>query len=153
MKKSLTVAALATVLATGSVMADSGAEIGTLTCKVKDVSNIVVYTTQTFGCEFKNVKGEMETYEGVIKKVGVDLSIKDDFTLIWTVLAPTDVAGTKHALAGKYYGVGADVAVAAGVAAKVLVGGNDDSFSLQPVSIGGVTGGGASVGIEQFELK
>lgn len=133
-------------------MADSGAEIGTLTCKVTDVSNIVVYTTQNFDCRFKRTNGELEGYLAKIKKIGIDLSIKQDFTIVWAVLAPTNVAKAPKSLAGIYAGVGADIAVGVGVGAKILVGGGENSFTLQPVSVAGMTGGGASLGIERFEL-
>ncbi len=140
-------------LGVGSAMAQSGAELGTLTCKVSDVSNIVVYTTQKFDCRFEKANGEVEGYLGAITKVGVDLSIKNDFTIVWAVLAPTDVANAPKSLAGTYVGGGADVALGVGVGAKVLVGGVENSFTLQPVSVAGITGGGASLGVESFELS
>ena len=154
MKKSVSAALLGLSLIAAPALADSGVEIGELTCKVVDVSNVVLYTEQTFDCEFKALNGTIDAYEGTIQKIGVDLSIKDDFTLIWTVVAPTHVAGTKHALAGTFAGVGADVQLGVGVAAKVLVGGSGDSFALQPVSVGGLTGGaGVALGIEEFKLR
>ncbi|MEM7176774.1 MAG: DUF992 domain-containing protein [Pseudomonadota bacterium] len=144
--------ALAASVVASTALAQSGAEVGTLTCKVEDVSNIVVYTKQTFDCSFKRANGTVEIYDGVIKSYGVDLSIKQDFTIVWAVLAPTDVAKAPDSLAGTYSGVGADIALAVGVGAKVLVGGGENSFTLQPVSVAGVTGGGASLGVEQFVL-
>lgn len=154
MRKPVATAMIGMTLLAGSALADSGIEIGELTCKVVDVTNVVLYTEQTFDCEFKSVNGAIDSYKGIIQKIGVDLSIKDDFTLVWTVVAPTEVAGSEHALAGTYAGVGADVQLGVGVGAKVLVGGGDGSFSLQPVSVGGLSGGvGAALGIEEFRLR
>lgn len=153
MRPVLSAIPLLAALAASPVLAQSGAEIGVLTCKVKDVTNVVLYTTQDFACEFKPTKGAVEAYSGSIKKVGIDLSIKTDFTIVWAVVAPTEDKYQPHALAGTYVGAGADVALGAGVGAKVLVGGGENSFSLQPLSVAGVTGGGVSVGIEKFELK
>lgn len=153
MRRHLLSLLLLPALASTPALAQSGAEIGVLTCKVKDVTNVIVYTTQEFACEFKPSKGEAEAYAGKISKIGLDLSIKEDFTIVWAVLAPTDSTYKSHALAGTYAGAGADVTLGAGVGAKVLIGGGDNSFSLQPVSVAGVTGGGASVGIEKFELQ
>ena len=153
MKRSVLGLLFATTFAVAPAFSQSGVEIGMLTCKVQDVSNMIVYTTQDFACEFKPSKGELETYAGKISKIGLDLSIKKEFTIVWAVLAPTEAAYEPHALAGTYGGVGADVALGAGIGAKVLVGGSEDSFSLQPVSVAGVGGAGASVGIEQFKLE
>lgn len=152
MKKILLSSIFAASMVAGSAFSQSGAELGTLTCKVEGVSNIVVYTKQTFDCSFKRSNGEIEAYDGVIKSYGVDLSIKQDFTLVWGVLAPTDTANMPDSIAGTYSGVGADIALAVGVGAKVLVGGGENSFTLQPVSVAGVTGGGASLGVQQFVL-
>ena len=153
MKTMIGCAALAGALSAGAAMAQSGVEIGTLTCKVTDVTNLVVYTSQSFDCTFAGKGGATESYTGEIDKIGVDLSIKNDFTIIWAVLAPTDVAGAEKSLAGTYVGAGADVAIAKGVGAQVLVGGGGNSFTLQPVSVSGVDGIGASLGVESFKLK
>lgn len=153
MKHSISALAVLSALSALPAFAQSGAEIGVLTCKVQEVSNVILYTTQDFLCEFKPSQGEVEAYSGKISKIGIDLSIKEDFTIIWAVVAPSDNAYKPRALVGTYAGAGADVALGAGIGAKVLVGGGENSFSLQPVSVAGVTGGGASVGIEKFELK
>lgn len=154
MKKTLSTLSLAVALGAGPALgADSGVEIGTLTCKVTDVTNLVVYTSQSFDCGFKGKGGKTESYTGEIDKIGIDLSIKDDFTIIWTVLAPTDDAAGEKSLAGTYVGAGADVALSKGGGAQVLVGGGENSFSLQPVSVSGVDGVGASLGLESFTLK
>lgn len=162
MLKTMTAAALVTGLAAGPALAqteaeaaaDSGVEIGTLTCEVRDVDNVVVYTEQDFACTFDPAgDGAAESYTGEIRKVGVDLSVKQDFTIVWAVIAPTTEAYAPRALAGTYAGAGADVALGAGVGAKVLVGGGDESFTLQPVSVSGVEGLGASLGVERFDLR
>ena len=166
MLRTTTAAALATGLVAGFAAApalaqsqaeaatDSGVEIGTLTCEVQDVDNILVYTEQDFACTFDPAGDAAgESYVGEITKVGVDLSIKQDFTIVWAVVAPTEDAYEPKALAGTYAGAGADVALGAGVGAKVLVGGGDNSFTLQPVSVTGVEGIGASLGVERFELR
>jgi hypothetical protein len=153
MKRALCVAALASALTAGPALAQSGVEIGTLTCSVKDISNMVVYTKERFDCKFQPASGDTEYYTGSITQIGLNLSIKKDFTIVWSVLAPTDIAGAPGPLSGTYAGVGADVSLGAGVGAKVLVGGGDNSFTLQPVSVAGVVGGGASLGVQKFKLE
>ncbi len=144
--------ALTAALLAGPAAAQSGVEIGVLTCNLTDVSNVVVYTTQEFDCAFNPAAADPEPYAGKITKIGIDLSVKRNFTIVWTVLAPTDTAFEPGSLAGTYVGTGADIAIGAGVGAKILVGGGANSFSLQPISVAGMTGGGAALGIESFEL-
>lgn len=154
MLRTLTVAALLAGLAASPALAKSGVKIGTLTCKVQHVTNVVVYTHQDFACKFEPAGSEKpEVYTGEISKIGVDLSIKEDFTIVWAVVAPTENAYAPHALAGTYVGASADAALGVGGGANVLVGGGNDSFTLQPVSVSGVEGAGASIGIEKFTLK
>ena len=153
MKASLFALPVLAALAAAPATAQDAAEIGTLTCKVTDITNVVIYTEQNFSCDFKQLNGTTESYAGKIEKIGVDLSIKSDFTVVWAVLSPKIDLNEDRALAGNYIGAGADVAIGGGLGAKVLVGGLDNSFTLQPVSVAGVAGGGASVGIESFVLK
>jgi len=84
--------------------------------------------------------------------IGVDLSYTRDQQLVWLVFAPSsDVAA--GALGGDYVGASVDAAVGLGVGAKVLVGGDADAFTLQPVAASGSRGVGAAVGLERFRLS
>jgi hypothetical protein len=159
LKKTLAAATLFATMA-GPAFADKAGdggeavEIGVLKCKVKDVTNVIFYTKQVFACEFDpSGDGANEWYEGEITKVGIDLSIKEDFTIIWAVFAPDNNAYAPKALTSTYVGAAADIAVGVGGGAAVLVGGGDNSFSLQPVSVSGVEGVGASIGLESFEIR
>ena len=91
-----------------------------LTCKLQDVHNDIVYTSEKFGCDFKPHSGAEQSYTGEIKAVGLDLSVTKDMTLVWGVFAPTADAGSPEALKGRYLGASADVAVGAGAGANVL---------------------------------
>jgi hypothetical protein len=151
-KKLIAVPAVALCLSASAAMADD-AEIGLLTCKLTGVDNLIVYTDQKFDCNFKPNKGDEEKYTGQIKSIGIDLSVKKDMVIIWSVLAPSSGAYSQGNLRGTYVGGSADVALGAGFGAKVLVGGGENSFTLQPVSVTGVEGVGASLGVDSFELK
>ena len=162
MLKTTTAAALVAGLAAAPALApagadaasDSGVKVGTLTCRVQDVTNVIVYTEQEFDCTFDPAgDAAAEHYTGEIDKIGINLSVMEDFTIVWSVLAPTDDIYEPDALEGTYVGAGANVAIGGGVGAQVLVGGGDNSFSLQPVSVAGVQGLGASLGVESFELS
>jgi len=70
----------------------------------------------------------------------------------WHVLAPTNVVGP-GALAGGYGGVSAGAAVGLGLAANALIGGLNNSFALQPVSVERQTGLNVYAGITSLELR
>ncbi|MGF1475418.1 MAG: DUF992 domain-containing protein [Geminicoccaceae bacterium] len=149
------VAALAFALvgAASAKAADEGVHVGVLTCKMTDSTNLVLYSNQKFDCAYKSDKGHSEEYVGRIDKIGADLSIKQDFTLIWAVMAPTADRDKEGALRGHYVGVAADAALGVGGGAKVLVGGGENHIALQPVGVTGVKGVGVSVGIQRFSLN
>jgi hypothetical protein len=55
-------------------------------------------------------------------------------------------------LSGTYAGASAEVSVAAGLGANVLVGGSHRTVALQPVSVQGQTGLDIAAGIGALEL-
>ena len=133
--------------------AQSGVEIGVLNCSLTASKNYVIRSKQEFDCEFRPASGDVETYKGKMTRTGVDLTIKEEFLISWGVLAPTDVAKEPGSLRGTYVGGSAEVALAAGIGANVLVGGGGNSFTLQPLSVSGVLGAGASLTVSNFELE
>lgn len=153
--KSRIAAAMASGLLLGTpVLAESSAlELGTLTCTASEVKNKVLVSTETFDCTFERVSGVSENYTGEIRRIGVDLTFKSDIVIVWMVTTATAHSDAPDSIAGTYVGGGAEVAVGAGVGARVLVGGGDDAFSLNPISVSAVGGAGASLGVERFELK
>jgi hypothetical protein len=153
LKLSFLALTLSATIVTSAAFADFGADLGVLTCKLKDVHNDIVYTSEAFACAFKPKSGDAQEYTGEIKSLGVDLSVTKDMTLVWAVLAPTADSGASEALKGRYVGGSADVALGAGAGANVLVGGGHNSVTLQPLSASGIVGSGVSVGIEEFELR
>jgi hypothetical protein len=137
----------------GGASAQSGVEIGKLECYMTDSVNLIIRSRQTLECEFLPISGEPETYTGRITRLGVDLTIRRRFTVIWAVLAPAEVTRQPGTLRGTFVGGTADVALGAGFGANVLVGGGDNSFTLQPLSVAGVLGAGASLGISSLVLE
>ncbi|MEM8790856.1 MAG: DUF992 domain-containing protein [Pseudomonadota bacterium] len=148
----LLAAAAVTVLSTSAAFAQ-GVEVGLLTCELTDVSNNIVYSKEEFTCNFAPAEGDPELYIGQIKSYGLDLQVKQDFTIVWGVVAPARFAKLPGALSGTYVGGSAEVSLGAGMGAKILVGGSENSISLQPVSVSGIVGAGASLGVQSFELK
>jgi hypothetical protein len=67
------------------------------------------------------------------------------------VVAPTSHL-TPGSLAGGYGGVTASATVGVGAGANALVGGNDKSVSLQPLSLEGNTGLNVAAGVASIDL-
>jgi len=133
--------------------AQGGVEVGFLTCRLTETSNLIVYSKESFQCEFQPNSASPDFYVGQIKSFGANLQLKSDTTLVWGVIAPTNFEHSPGSLRGTYVGGSGEASFIGGVGAKVLVGGSGNTISLQPVSISGITGVGANVGIQSFELK
>jgi hypothetical protein len=145
--------AILLTLAAKSAPAQHGFEIGKLECVLVDTRNLIIRSEQTFDCEFLPISGEPETYTGRMTRTGVDLTVRRRFVMIWAVLSPTEVARAPGSLAGTFVGGGADVALGLGFGAQALVGGGSNAFTLQPLSIAGVVGAGASLAVTRFVLE
>lgn len=132
--------------------ANENIEIGQLTCRQVDRSNLVIFSSAKFSCSFDPIDGPNESYTGSVSKVGVDLTDGKVETIVWYVFAPS-VTTASGALSGDYFGVSADASVGAGLGGRVLIGGLEDSIALQPAAVSGTQGLGLAAGIEQFKLK
>ena len=146
-------ASLGLVLTMGNVAADdgdAGFEVGVLQCSVVPGSriNLLIRSTADIKCTFDNA-GTIERYIGETGiGLGIDLSFKSDEQMFFTVLAATsDTRPGAYSLAGKYAGVSAAAAVGVGLGAKILVGGGENNFSLQPLALESHKGLGASAGL------
>lgn len=126
-------------------------QVGQLTCSLSAGVGLIVGSQRNVNCIFKGKPGEPdEAYTGTMTRVGVDLGVTSGGVIIWTVFADTNrYAGM---LAGKYGGATAEVSVAAGLGANVLVGGSHRTVALQPVSLQGQVGLNIGAGIGELEL-
>ena len=89
----------------------------------------------------------------ILNKIGFQ-SFKTDEKMHFAVFAvSSDVSAGSHALAGKYVGGELNAAVGVGLGAKALVGGSNDSFSLQPLALETSTGIGASGGLSFLYIE
>ena len=92
---------------------------------------------KAYQCQFTATGDRrVETYAATITKIGVDVGVTGQTTMIWTVLAASQPR-RGGALAGIYGGAAADAAVGVGGGGKILVGGSDKSIILQPLSVQG----------------
>ncbi len=129
-----------------------GVKVGVLTCNVSAGFGFVFGSSRSLNCTFAPAPGRYEHYVGTIDKFGVDIGYINGGVLVWSVIAPT-AAPSPCALAGSYSGAAANATVGVGAGANVLVGGNGNSFSLQPVSIEGTTGLNVAAGIASMHLQ
>lgn len=127
------------------------AKIGILSCDVSKGVGEILTRKQSLNCQFKPDGGQPEAYTGSIDEYGVELGKVDQGHLIWGV-ASAMRGVPQGALAGKYVGVGAGASLGVGVGANALVGGNNQSFSLQPLSVDGETGLNIATGILRVTL-
>jgi hypothetical protein len=136
----------------GGAAAQEKVAVGQLTCGVRGGMSFVFGSTRELRCTFNvDLTSDGERYEGSIQKYGLDLGYTGNALMTWTVLAPSRGlrSGT---LSGKYYGVAADASAGIGGGANVLVGGSNNTISLQPVSVQGQTGLNAAVAVAEVEL-
>ncbi len=155
MKKSrlkLAVAALALTAVSGSAHAGSSVQAGTLTCELTGKTNFILVSKRKFNCRFDPAGNKaIESYSGEITSIGVDLEVTSSEQIVWLVFAPsTDVPG--GGLAGSYGGAGASATAGVGLGARAMIGGSGDSLTLQPLSMSGSTGFGASAAITGLTL-
>jgi hypothetical protein len=132
--------------------AESTARAGVLTCSVEGGASFIFGSTRNMRCVFENSAGEKERYIGEINKFGVDIGVTGSTVLVWTVFAPSiEISG--KALEGSYVGVSANASAGVGGGANLLVGGNRNTISLQPLSAQAQTGVNAALAIAELELR
>jgi hypothetical protein len=146
----LAAAALAMAATPGD--AQSGRlQVGTLTCSMSSSVGLVLGSQKNVNCIFKGQPGEPEeAYTGTMSTIGLDIGVTTGGVIVWTVFADSNrYAGM---LAGTYSGATAEVSIAAGLGANVLVGGSHRTVALQPLSLQGQVGLDVAAGIGQLEL-
>ena len=135
----------------GAASADEGSRLGVLTCKSIPGTrvNLIIRSTTDVHCEFKHDNGKVEHYLGETGiAFGADLTFsKDEETFAFTVISAEQINPGEHKLTGRYVGGRASASVGVGVGAAILVGGDQDNFSLQPLALEGNKGYGAAAGL------
>ena len=155
MRKS--VLALAAIAVAGLAIAPLQAQssrirVGGLTCQVAPGVGLIIGSNKSMSCTYQSIDGWSERYTGNIIIIGADIGVTDTKTIAWAVWAPVNQSG-RGALAGGYAGATAEVTVADGLGTNVLVGGFQNSFMLQPVSVSGQTGANVAAGISGIQLN
>src|SRR3954453_21255318 len=79
-------AALVGAFALGAAEAQAqGTQVGNLSCQVSGGIGLIVTSQKELACTFKNTRGELEVYTGVIRRFGLDVGATTGGQLAWAV--------------------------------------------------------------------
>ena len=135
-----------------SASAQSGANVGVLSCTVEGGIGLILGSSKEMVCNFDPTDGsEQHHYTGSVGKLGLDIGVTNESYISWQVIASGDLA--PGSLAGSYVGASAQATAGVGLGANVLVGGSNESITLQPLSVQGQTGLNLAVGIGTMKLN
>jgi hypothetical protein len=124
----------AALIAAAAPSAHADVRVGMLRCDVAPGVSFIVGSQKQLLCTYEAANGHREGYAGHITRVGIDLGFTTGGQIAWAVYAATRPG--PGALAGSYLGASAEATVGAGVGANALVGGFNNSITLQPLSVG-----------------
>lgn len=130
--------------------AQAAMQAGMLSCTVASGWGYVLASWRDLKCVYSPSSRPPEHYTGRISKYGVDIGYVETSMIVWAVITTTDLQ--PGSLGGTYVGVTGSAAVGVGVGANVLVGGFNDSVSLQPVSVEGSLGVNVAGGVASVSL-
>lgn len=143
-------AAFATLAASPTDAQENRVQVGTLECSLSSSIGLIVGSQRNVACNFKPDGGPPEAYAGTMTRIGLDVGFTGGGAILWAVFTSTNrYAGM---LAGTYVGATAEMSIAAGLGANVLVGGSNRAVALQPLSIQGQIGLNIAAGIGSLEL-
>jgi hypothetical protein len=144
--------AAALVAAAGTASPQSRIQAGVLECLGLGTTGFIIGSVHDLECVFRSDYGVVARYHGVVRKFGLDLGYTEHSGLTWAVFAPTRQIGPGD-LAGYYVGVSAGASVGLGLGANALIGGSNNSFGLQPLSVEGQSGINLAIGVADLELR
>ena len=134
-----------------NVSAGGGVKVGSLVCDVSGGIGLILGSSKSVRCTYNRASdGRQEHYSGSIGKFGLDIGVTSKQTMVWGVFAPGQVGA--GSLAGTYVGATAEATVGVGVGANLLIGGFNNTITLQPLSITGQTGLNVAGGVASLSL-
>ncbi|MDQ0504830.1 DUF992 domain-containing protein [Xanthobacter agilis] len=132
--------------------AQSRVQVGELRCTLAPNVSFILGSVRDMSCTFKPRKGKTRTYEGTIRRLGLDIGVSGQSILVWGVFAPSSSV-SPETLRGSYVGASANAAVGAGLGANALVGGNNNTIALQPLSVEAQTGLNVGLTVSDMSLR
>jgi Protein of unknown function (DUF992) len=148
----LSIAIVALVAPVASANALSPVRAGILQCQGGQNVGFVVGSVASLECVFQSEGRRPEPYIATVRRYGLDIGFTEQTKFSWAVDAPTGRVG-RGDLAGNYGGVGANASVGVGGGGNFLVGGPQNSYALQPLSVQGQTGLNVAAGVADLELQ
>jgi len=142
----------ALVLPIASANALPPVRAGILQCQGGQNVGFVVGSVTNLQCVFQSEGSRPDPYVATVRRFGVDLGFTQQTQFSWAVNAPNSRVG-RGELAGNYGGVGANASVGVGGGGNFLVGGPQNSYALQPLSVQGQTGLNVAAGVADIELE
>ena len=148
----LCIAVVALVAPIASADALPPVRAGILQCQGGQNVGFVVGSVTSLECVFQSEGRRPEPYIATVRRYGLDIGFTEQTKFSWAVNAPTGRVG-RGDLAGNYGGVGANASVGVGGGGNFLVGGPQNSYALQPISVQGQTGLNVAAGVADIELQ
>ena len=126
---------------------------GVLGCHSDGATGFIIGSSENLVCEFTPAgDGPVELYAATLDTFGLDVGVTGRTVMTWAVVTADGYSYQPNGLEGTYVGATADASAIVGGGANVLVGGAQDSYSLQPVSIQAQEGINAAIGVSKFTL-
>jgi Protein of unknown function (DUF992) len=148
----LSIAAVAIAAPLASANALPPVRAGILQCQGGQNVGFVVGSVTSLECVFQSEGRRPEAYVATVHRFGVDLGFTQQTKFTWAVNAPYRRLG-RGELSGNYGGVGANASVGVGGGGNFLVGGPQNAYALQPISLQGQTGLNVTAGIADVQLQ
>jgi hypothetical protein len=148
----LGIAIVALVAPIASANALPPVRAGILQCEGGQNVGFVVGSVTSLECVFQSEGRRPEPYVATVRRYGLDIGFTEQTKFSWAVNAPTGRVG-RGDLAGSYGGVGANASVGVGGGGNFLVGGPQNSYALQPLSVQGQTGLNVAAGVADIDLQ
>ena len=153
MKKLLAAAVAAiTLLTAGAAQAETRVQVGVLTCTVDPGIGFIIGSSKDMTCKFRRDGHKAETYQGNIKKLGIDIGVTGVTQIAWLVFSASNTKYGKGSLNGTYVGGSAEATFGVGLGGNWLIGGSRKGYALQPWSIQGQVGLNYSVAFAGLTL-
>jgi hypothetical protein len=147
-------AALTLALASAAPATAQRVRAGVLTCDISAGMSFIVGSQKSVMCTFApEPPGPEQVYSGSISKFGLDIGATGGGVMVWAVFTDSLAPPGAGFLAGDYFGASGQVTVAAGLGANVLIGGNNNTVALQPVSVSTSVGLNFALGVAELRLR
>ena len=135
---------------------NNGVKLGIMKCQSVPgtAESKIVSSSVKVNCQMTYSNGKQEAYTGETGvKAGIDLSRNRNKTLMFTVIASSQLEPAAGMMAGEFQGAKAAVTADIGAGANVLVGGIGDKLTLSPMAPEGSTGLGIAAGMAYMKLQ